>query len=309
MHPLAGILRAIPPADLAMLLPPSIALRAARLAVAGERIPPVPATPADRDPAFLGQLMPAFRWLADHWFRWQCHGVANVPREGPVLMVGNHSGGLMIFDGILAMLALWEDQGPDRAMHPLAHWFVHRDEVVRRYALKAGAMPASPESAHAILQAGGIAAVYPGSDRDVFRPFRDRNRVVLGGRSGFVKVALRERVPLVPVVTTGAHEQFIVLTTGEGVARLLGLRRRVKTNLMPLVLSVPWGLTLGIMPYLPLPTQITTDFLPPFRWPDLPPEAADDPEVVANCYREVESAMQAAMDRRAAGRIPWLGQL
>ena len=62
--------------------------------------------------------------------------------------------------------------------------------------------------------------VYPGSDLDTFRPFRDRDKIVLGGRKGFLELALRERVPIVPVVTAGTHEQIIVLTRGDRLARL-----------------------------------------------------------------------------------------
>jgi len=302
-------LRAIPPEDWAQISPPGVVARAARLAWLGQRLEPEPVRLEDRDPVFLGRLMPLFRRIARTWFRWRCEGVEKVPRSGPVLLVGNHSGGLMVFDGILAMLAIWDQQGPDRAVHPLAHWFVHRDPLVARYARKAGALPASPENARRILRAGAIAAAYPGSDRDVFRPFRERNRVVLGGRMGFIRVALQEGVPLVPVVTTGAHEQFVVLTRGERLARWLGLKKRLGTNLLPIVLAWPWGVTLGVFPYWPMPTQISTDFLDPIRWPDLPPEAAEDPETVRRCYRQVESAMQAAMDRRSRGRIPWIGPL
>lgn len=307
LRDLGEFLRAIPPEDLLQLSPPGVIARALRLALLGERLVPTPVRPEDRDPAFLARLMPFFRQVARIWFRWHCEGVEKVPAKGPVLLVGNHSGGLMVFDGILAMLAIWDHHGPDRAVHPLAHWFVHRDPLVARYARKIGAFPASPESARRILRAGAIAAAYPGSDRDVFRPFRDRNRVVLGGRMGFVRVALEEGVPLVPVVTTGAHEQFVVLTRGERIASWLALKRRLGTNLVPIVYAWPWGVTLGVFPYCPMPTQITTDFLDPIRWPHLPPEAAQDPETVRRCYREVESAMQAAMDRRSRGRIPWIG--
>lgn len=309
MHPLAGLAQAIAPRDLVQLLPPIVIARALRLALLGGRLPAPMPEPSARDPAFLATLVPAFRWLARHWFRWECHGTQEVPREGPVLLVGNHSGGLMVFDGILAMLALWDAQGPTRAFHPLAHWFVHRDELIRRYANKAGAFPSSPESARRVLEAGGIAVVYPGADLDVFRPFGDRNKVVLGGRTGFIKVALRQRVPLVPVVTTGAHEQFIVLSRGEGLARAFGLRHRIKSNGFPIVFSLPWGITSGFLPYLPLPTPVVTDFLPAMDWPGLPSGAEDDPAIVRRCYDEVVAAMQARMNLRARGRIPWVGQV
>jgi len=139
--------------------------------------------------------------------------------------------------------------------------------------------------------------VYPGSDLDTFRTFRDRNKVVLGGRKGFLKLALRERVPIVPVVTAGTHEQMLVLSRGDRLARLVHAHAWARTEVLPLILAVPWGLTLGFVPYLPLPAQTTQVFLPPMTWPELGPEAAESPADLERCYLEVEVAMQAAMDR------------
>ena len=134
--------------------------------------------------------------------------------------------------------------------------------------------------------------VFPGSDLDTFRPFRDRNKIVLGGRKGFLRLALREGVPIVPVVTAGTHEQFVVLARGDRLAKLVHAHAWARTEVMPLVLALPWGVTSGFVPYLPLPAQTTVAFLPAMRWPacDLSDPAVD------RCYAEVEDAMQHGLD-------------
>ena len=255
------------------------------------------------DPAFTQVVADAARYIATHWFRWTVRGVEHVPPTGPALLVGNHSGGLMVFDAILAWLAIREALGPDRAPHGMAHEFVFRIPSLRRHAVRAGVVPSRPDCVRQVLAAGRLAAVYPGSDWDSLRPFSERNRVVFGGRTGFIRLALREQVPIVPIVTSGAQEQFIVLTRGEGLARLLRLRERVRSNVFPVGLSVPWGLAPSFLPYLPLPTAIDQVFLPPIRWPHLGPEAADDPDTVRGCYDDVVSAMQVAMDDLGRGRV------
>ena len=75
----------------------------------------------------------------------------------------------------------------------------------------------------------------------------------------------------------------------------------------PIGFSIPWGFGPTYLPYIPLPTQITTAFLPPISWPDLGPEAAADPAVVRRCCDEVEAALQARLDALTLGRVPWLG--
>ncbi|HEY5949759.1 MAG TPA: lysophospholipid acyltransferase family protein [Kofleriaceae bacterium] len=262
--------------------------------------------PADdihaRDPELLLVLCDLYRWLGKHYFRLRVEGIENVPATGPVLLVGNHSGGFLPSEGFYTEIAIYDHFGKDRAVYALAHDFLFEDPVLRRYAGRMGLLRAGHDSAHHAFAAGACVLVYPGSDLDTFRSFRDRNRIVLGGRKGFLKLALREGVPIVPVVTAGNHEQFIVLSRGDRLARLIGAHRWARTEVLPLTLALPWGLTSGFVPYLPLPAQTTLAFLPPMTWPDLGPESAERPEDLERCYREVETAMQATMDRITRGR-------
>lgn len=301
-NPLVRLVRALDPPDLAILLPPVGLWWLLRLALSRPGAPHRPDLDA-ADPAFTQVLADAARAIATHWFRWTVRGVEHVPVAGPALVVGNHSGGLMVFDAILAWLAIRDAHGPERAPHGMAHEFVFRIPSLRRYAVRGGVVPSRPDCVHQVLAAGRLAAVYPGSDWDSLRPFSERNRVVFGGRTGFIRLALREQVPIVPIVTSGAQEQFIVLTRGEGLARLLRLRARVRSNVFPIGLSLPWGIAPSFLPYLPLPTAIDQAFLPPIRWPHLGPEAADDPATVRACYDEVTAVMQAAMDDLGQGRV------
>jgi len=263
--------------------------------------------PAARDPELVTLVLDLFRWLGEHYFRFHVEGVERVP-AGPVLLVGNHNGGLLPSEGFFTALAIHDQFGPERAVYALAHDFLFEDPTLRRYAARMGVLRAGHASAHRAFAGGHAVLVYPGSDLDTFRSYRDRNKIVLGGRTGFIKLALREQVPIVPVVTAGTHEQLIVLTRGDRLAHLLHTHAWARTEVLPLVLAVPWGLTLGFVPYLPLPAQTTQVFLPPLRWPELGPETAESPEVVARCYRDVELAMQAALDRITSGRRFLRGQ-
>jgi 1-acyl-sn-glycerol-3-phosphate acyltransferase len=262
--------------------------------------------PADdvsaRDPELVSAMLELWRVLARRYFRVRVEGIDHVPASGPVLLVGNHSGGFVPSEGLTTVLAIHDHLGPERAIHALAHDFLFEDPTLYRYATRLGLLRASHAGAHHAFHAGHGVLVYPGSDLDTFRPFRDRNRIVLGGRKGFVRLALRERVPIVPVVSAGNHEQFIVLSRGDRLAHLLHAHAWARTEVLPIVLAIPWGLTLGFVPYLPLPAQMTLSFLPELRWPELGPAAAEDPEIVDLCYLQIETAMQTELDRLARGR-------
>jgi 1-acyl-sn-glycerol-3-phosphate acyltransferase len=229
-------------------------------------------------------------------------GVDHVPASGPVLLVGNHNGGLLPTDGFFTSLAIGDWHGPERAVYALAHDFLFEDPILRSYARRLGMLRATHESAMRAFEAGGCVLVYPGSDLETFRPFRDRGRIVLGGRKGFLKLALRAGVPIVPVVSAGTHEQCIVLTRGDGLARALHAHAWARTDVMPISVAFPWGLTTGFLPYWPLPAQTTLAFGAPIRWPDLGAADADRPEALERCYRDVETRMQVMLDELEAGR-------
>ncbi len=86
------------------------------------------------------------------------------------------------------------------------------------------------------------------------------------------------------------------------------MQQWARAKVCPVVLSVPWGITTGFLPYLPLPAQTTLAFGAPITWPELSACDADDPAVLDRCYAEVESTMQGMLDRLMEGRRPFLGR-
>jgi 1-acyl-sn-glycerol-3-phosphate acyltransferase len=152
-------------------------------------------------------------------------------------------------------------------------------------------MRADPANAHAVLSAGGHVLVYPGGELDAFRTFRERNRVIFGPRKGFVRVAARAKVPIVPVVAHGAHSSGVILDDGAWISRLLKLQERHRVARMPIALALPWGVGVGPLPYLPLPFPIQLRILPPVVVSE-----EDDGEKVRD---EVVARMQTALDEMA----------
>ena len=181
--------RLVPHADRKVLLsPPRLLLAFSRFALAHARGQEHVEPPdiAARDPELVGLLADLWRVLATHYFRLRVLGVEHVPRSGPVLIVGNHCGGFLPSDGFLAALAIHDALGPERTTFALAHDFLFTDPTLRRYAARLGFLRAGHESARAAFAAGGAVFVYPGGDMDTFRPFRDRGKICLAGRTGFI---------------------------------------------------------------------------------------------------------------------------
>ena len=241
----------------------------------------------ERDPEFVDVLADAIRPIARHYFSLRVRGLENLPAEGPALIVGNHNGGVMMMDSFFTALAIRDHLGVERELNALGHDLLAADDTMRRILNQLGVIRANPDTAAESLRAGRLLLVYPASDKDSWRPWGERDKIYLEGRTGFVRLALREGVPIIPLVTAGTHEQMVVLARGRRNARALRLDRALRNEAFPIVWALPWGVTTGFFPYLPLPAQTTLSFGAPIAWPDRSAADAERPDVVDRCLGEV----------------------
>jgi 1-acyl-sn-glycerol-3-phosphate acyltransferase len=293
------------PADLlTVLFPPALGLDVLYGKLSNEPPQPGGFDPGYPEPELMRAALDVARWFSKHYFRVKVHGVENMPSDTPVLLVGNHSGGLMPLDALFAINEIRDHQGEETVVHPLVHDFAYIAPRVARSARRMGILRADPSSAADALAAGRHVLVYPGGDEDAFRTFADRNRVVLAGRKGFIKLAMASGVPIVPLVSVGLHESFIVLSQGRGIAEKLGLRRFLRTDIFPISLCFPWGIVPAFAPFLPLPTAIEMRFEAPVYVNGDP----DNTVAVDAAFENVERTMQSTMDELSKDRIPFVGR-
>jgi 1-acyl-sn-glycerol-3-phosphate acyltransferase len=160
--------------------------------------------------------------------------------------------------------------------------------VLRKY----GTVAANPWNAEEALKAGAALLVYPGGDNEVHRPSWESAPVDFDGRHGFVRLAQRHGVPIVPVVSIGGQETALFLSRGERLARLLGLDRMFRLKVLPISLALPWGLNVGdMLGHLPLPAKITIQVLPPLDVSELGVDEAY--ELVVSRMQDTLAALQA----------------
>ena len=258
----------------------------------------------ERDPDYIRESLPRLWLLASLYFRAEVRGLGNIPEEGPVLLVGNHSGGNLTPDTGVFTLAFSTYFGVERAFYQLAHNLVLSFPglgFLRKY----GTVAASPGNARKALRSGAAVLVYPGGDFEVHRPIWERHRIDFDGRKGFLRLALEEDVPIVPIVAVGGQETSVFLSRGEGLAQALNLDRLFRLKVLPVSLALPWGLNVGdMLGHLPLPAKITVEALPPIH---LREEFGPEPDV-DEVYDHLMRQMQETLDALAAERrLPLLG--
>ncbi|MBW4558405.1 MAG: acyltransferase family protein [Trichormus sp. ATA11-4-KO1] len=257
----------------------------------------------ERDPKFIESIMPLLSFLYSYYFRVKTDGWQHIPPQEKVLFVGSHNGGLAAPDMLMMMYDWFCRFGVERPVYGLMHPKVWElTPQIAQMAAKMGAIMAHPKMAYAALRAGASVLVYPGGAEDIFRPHNLRNKIYFAGRQGFIKLALRENVPIVPVISCGAHDTLIVLADiyqmlqqlhKWGMPWLFGIDPVV----FPIYLGLPWGLGIGPLPNIPLPVPIQTRVCPPIVFERYGREAASDRHYVNECYELVVTQMQQELDQ------------
>jgi len=170
-------------------------------AVAEQAQKRVPAADLDeRDPDYIRDTLPRLWLLASLYFRAEVRGLEHIPEEGPVLMVGNHSGGNATPDTSVFTLAFSTYFGVERRFHQLAHNLVVSMPGLG-WLRKYGTVAATPQNAERALDGGAALLVYPGGDYEVHRPSWESATVDFAGRKGFIRLAKQKGVQIVPVVS------------------------------------------------------------------------------------------------------------
>lgn len=254
------------------------------------------------DPEWVARVLPLLKTIAKVYFRSEVRGMDKVP-DGGVLLVSNHSGGMMAYDVPLIAVAFADEFGADRPLCTLAHDLVFLgagDSIFGKF----GFLRAHPKNAVAALKQGLATLVFPGGVWDAMRPTADSAKIDFNGQKGYVRTAVEAGVPIVPIVTIGGQETQLFLNDGAGLAKTLRLDKLMRATRAPWIFGFPFGLSLGMSANVPLPSKMVTEVLDPI---DITAEFGDDPDIDA-VDELVRTRMQDALDELARNRrFPVLG--
>jgi 1-acyl-sn-glycerol-3-phosphate acyltransferase len=189
---------------------------------------------------FYSLLGPFYR----RYFRVQTFGIEHVPTRGAAMLVGNHSGGLPV-DGGMVLGALFFDHDPPRHCHGMVEYFAQTWPVVSPWFSRIGQLTGLPEHALRLLGDGRLLMVFPEGVRGVGKLYRDRYRLERFG-TGFCRIALRARAPIVPLAFIGGEEALPTVFHARRLARFFHAPYwPVPPYLAPLPLPLPCELHFG----------------------------------------------------------------
>jgi 1-acyl-sn-glycerol-3-phosphate acyltransferase len=159
--------------------------------------------------------------LYKHWFRVEWEGLEKIPKTGGALLVANHAGAIPS-DAPVIMHGIEEELG--RPVYGLADYFFREAPWVGTMWARVGGVPAHPDNAVRILRdQGQLVLVFPEGTKGPSKTYTDRYRLRRFGRGGFVEIAMRAGVPVIPIAVVGAEESMPILFRVPRLAKLLGV--------------------------------------------------------------------------------------
>ncbi len=159
--------------------------------------------------------------LYKYWFRVEWEGLEKIPHHGGALLIANH-GGAIPSDAPAIMHGIEEELG--RPVYGLADTFFRTLPVVGTMWSRTGGVPAHPDNAYRLLHdQQQLALVFPEGTKATSKTYTDRYRLRRFGRGGFVEIAMRAGVPIIPIAVVGAEESMPILFRLPSVAKLLNL--------------------------------------------------------------------------------------
>lgn len=251
------------------------------------------------DPVYEARIRPLVDFLYRHYFRVDVEGVEAIPEEGRCLIVANHSGGPLPYDGLMIRAAVRREHVKQRDVRWLTEDFVFHLPFVGATLNRIGAVRACPENAERLLDREQAVAVFPEGAQGLGKLFRERYKLQRFGRGGFVRLCLRTRTPIIPCAIIGAEEANPVLYRIEHMTKALGI------PYFPITPTFP---ALGPLGLLPAPTKWMIRFGEPMSFDEHGPGTADDEGLVGRLSEKVRAAIQGMVDRTVRERRSvWFG--
>ncbi len=199
--------------------------------------------------------------LYRNWFRAEWEGLDNVPTSGGALLVANHAGAIPS-DAPVIMHGIETELG--RPVYGLADHLFKTVPVVGTMWSRLGGVAAHPENAYRLLRdQQQLVLVFPEGTKGTGKLYTDRYQLRRFGRGGFIEIAMRAGVPVVPIAVVGSEEAMPIVAKVPSLARLLGV------PYVPITANMLLLGPLGLM--LPFPAKFRVRVLEPVTF-DVPPD-------------------------------------
>lgn len=236
--------------------------------------------------------------LYRNWFRVEWEGMEKIPTSGGALLVSNHAGAIPA-DAPIIMHGIEEEIG--RPVYGLADHLFRSLPVVGTLWARGGGVPAHPDNAYRLLhEQKQLALVFPEGTKGTGKAFTERYKLRRFGRGGFVEIAMRAGVPVVPITVVGSEEVMPIVLKSQRLAKILGV------PYVPITANMLLLGPLGLLGYFP--AKIKVRVLDPVTFDVEPDQERYPPSHVFEEAEAIRQRMQMSLyDMLRKRRSVWFG--
>ncbi len=200
-------------------------------------------------PKYASRLLMLGAILYRYYFRAETEGIEKVP-PGRVLLIGNHAGNTIPWDGAAVMMSLLLEAQPPRFARGMAEFYLPTIPWFSELIYRSGAVVGTPENCVRLLENEEAIMVFPEGSRGFIKPYSKAYQLQRFG-TGFARLALQTQTPIVPIGIVGSEEQSPGLMDSKFLGRLIG------SPAFPITATFPW---LGLLGFVPLPVKYRLHF-------------------------------------------------
>lgn len=226
-----------------------------------------------------------FNTLYKYWNRVEVFGIDNVPDKGAGIIIANH-GGIIPLDAAYIASAMIIEREPPRLVRTLVERFLPRIPYFYTFISRSGQTVGTYENAEIILDQGELLQIFPEGAKGATKPYYKYYNLE-EFNVGFMELAIRKKVPIIPVGVTGSHEQAPVLFNSKIMAKLLN---------MPAFPITPFWPLFGPIGGFPLPSKYRIVFGRPMSFSEYDEETINDPEKIQELVNKVRSEVKHLVD-------------
>jgi 1-acyl-sn-glycerol-3-phosphate acyltransferase len=215
------------------------------------------------------------------YFRTKVIGGRHIPKKGSGIIVANHSG-FCGFDVVVLSHVIKENS--QRQAKILAHHaYFDFFRILRMVSESFGMRKASIKNGIDVLMQDELLLIFPEAEEGNFKSSLQMYELQ-PFRTGFIRMAIKTRSPIIPTLVIGAEESHLNLGSIDLSAYLKNLRIPIPVNI------------------LPLPAKWQIKFLKPISMRKYKPEDADNTKLVAELAESIQAHMQVELLKMAKAR-------
>jgi 1-acyl-sn-glycerol-3-phosphate acyltransferase len=233
-----------------------------------------------------------------HWFRVEWEGFEHLPEDGGALLVANHAGAIPP-DAPSIMHGIEKDL--QRPVYGLAENLFRSVPVVGTLWSRTGGVTAHPDNAYRLLHdEQQLVLVFPEGTKATGKLYSERYQLRRFGRGGFVEIAMRAGVPVIPIAVMGAEEAMPIVYKSSRLAKIMNI------PYFPVTANMLLMGPLGIGAYFPAKFRIRV--LPPVHF-DVEPnqDRYSRSRVMEEAERIRRMVQDALYDMLRTRRSVWFG--